>query len=116
MLSGVGGASAPAGEGGAVMRRFLVVAVLVVSFGAALGIAPAGAGPGELTVVLSCDKGVTATVEATWVVNNTGGFGPMSCTPASKTVRLVASIPPETGFVVTQFDVSTDPAGCANPD
>jgi len=91
----------------------------VVSLGAVLGIAPAGAGgPGnEVTVTLSCDRGVSATVAATLVVNSTGGFSNLRCDAGTKSVRVVIVTPdPETAIVVTQFDVvSSETASCADP-
>ena len=100
------------------MRRTLVVAGLVVSLGAMLGIAPAGAGPGnDVSVTLSCDRGVSATVAGTLVVNSTGGFPDLTCDAGTKSVRVVIVTPdPETAIVVTQFDVvSTETASCADP-
>ncbi len=97
------------------MKRILAVVGLVVSLGAVLGIAPAGAGPGnDVSVTLACDKGVTATVSVMWVANSEGGAGIFDMTCAAR--RQSSPLPfPETAVRVTRFDVSTDPLGCADP-
>jgi hypothetical protein len=98
------------------MRRVLVALGLLVVLGAVFGAAPAAAGPDNLlTATLSCDRGVTATVTVTIVANATDE--PVwTCDADSRTVRAVLATPvPETAIVVTRFDVSTDPVGCADP-
>ena len=94
------------------MKRILATTGLVVSLGAVFGTVPAGAGPSnDVTFSLSCDRGVTATVSATFVENSTGKVKDLTC----ETRRLVVPVPdPETGVVVWQFDASTEPDGCAN--
>ena len=92
------------------MKRILAVLGLVGALGMVFGTVPAGAGgpTNEVTLMLSCDKDVTATVSVDFVVNAGGG---VSMTCDSK--RAVVTLPqPETAIVVT-FDVSTNPVGCA---
>jgi hypothetical protein len=91
---------------------------LVVSLGAVFGAVPAGAGgPGnEVTFSLSCDKGVTATVSATFVTNSEGGAGVFGLTGVGR--RQSVPLPQaETAIVVTQFDVtaSDGTVSCADP-
>jgi hypothetical protein len=104
-------------EKGAVMRRYFLVAGLVVALGAVLGIAPAGAGAGnDVSVTLSCDRGVSATVAATLVAEAPGAVSDLSCGADAKNVRVVVAMPAAaTAIVVTQFDVtSTDTVSCAD--
>jgi hypothetical protein len=94
------------------MKRILVVVGLVVSLGTVLGTLPAGAGPSnDVTFVLSCDRGVTATVAASFVDNAGGDVSNFTCDSR----RVVIPVPnPETAIVVTQFDISTQADGCAS--
>jgi len=94
------------------MRRFLVVVGLAASLGAAFCTVPAGAGQGnDVTFMLSCDKGVTATVAVDFVANSGGDMTGLTCAIRRAVVPVRD---PETAVIVKQFDVSTDPEGCAD--
>jgi len=98
------------------MKRILVVLGLVSALGMVFGTIPAGAGAGNnVTVTLSCDRGVTATVTATFVVNSTGGFGGQCGGTSPKSFRQVIDVPdPETAVLLTKFEVvSTETVDCA---
>ena len=98
------------------MKRILAMTGLVVSLGAVFGTVPAGAGPSnDVTFTLSCDRGVTATVDAQFVVNSEGfpppGVSNLTCDGRRVSVPLAL---PETAVIVTKFDVSTVAGGCAD--
>lgn len=97
------------------MKRILVVLGLVGALGMVFGTVPAGAAPtNDVTVTLSCDKGVTATVSVMWVTNHDGGAGIFDLTCDVRRQSSPVQFP-ETAFRVTKFDVSTSPLGCADP-
>jgi hypothetical protein len=100
------------------MKRILAVAGVVVSLGAVFGTVPAGAGPGnDVSVTLSCDKGVTATISVRWVVNSEAASGTFPGIEGVTCETRRISIPlgqPETAIRVTQFDVSPS-SSCADP-
>ena len=102
------------------MKRIVLVAVLVVVLGAAFGPAPASAGgPSyDVTVTLSCDKGVSAAAAIDVTADDgfvTVVYG-LVCGDAKSVRQSVPLSAAASTVTVTAFTVSTSSDGCADPN
>jgi len=107
-----------------VMKKALIVIGVVAALGTVWGVAPAaGAGPSnDVTVTLSCDKGVSAQASVTVLApagNGSLGDGnvPLSCNGGDKSLRQTLPMTsPPTAYVVTMFNNLTTGEQCASTD